>query len=322
MTAAPALQTNSKLSFERAETLVFDPVPTNRGMARTALGMLGFQQLTATSVFDDVATVMTDKTFDLFIADVTNEPARICDLVRRIREGNIGRNPFLHIVLMTWKLEGDLVERALNCGADDLVTRPFSVDFLGARLRAHAEGRKAFAITSDYIGPDRRKGRAQPANIQLIDVPNLLLAKGLEGRWTEHAAKAANDAIRAARAKVNVERACRSVFQLAVLVQSLRDAFKSMGALEGDLAKLEERAKDLAMRVEGRDGEVEILKLISALRGDVAGAQAGENVASHIDSMDETSASLLEKINPGRGRKLLQEAAAAFASAKARGRKA
>jgi DNA-binding response OmpR family regulator len=321
MTAATAVHANNKFSFERAETLVFDPVTANRATARTALGMLGFQTLTATSVFDDVTTTLKDRLFDLFVADVTQDPSRVCDLVQRIREGSVGRNPFLHIVLMTWKLEGDLVERALNCGADDLVTRPFSVEFLGARLRAHAEGRKAFAITSDYIGPDRRKSRAQQAGVQLLDVPNMLLAKAHDPRWSEQSAKNAHDAIKAARAKVNVERAVRSAFHLAVMVQSLRDAFKSMGPLEADLAKLEDVAKDLAMRVEGRDGEAELLKLISALRGDVAGAQSGENVASHIDSMDETSASLLEQINPGRGRELMQEAAAAFASAKARGRK-
>jgi two-component system, OmpR family, phosphate regulon response regulator PhoB len=321
MTAAPAVHASSKFSFERAETLVFDAVPTNRGTARNALGMLGFQHLTATSAFDDVATTLSDHMFDLFIADVTHEAGRTCNLVRRIREGSVGRNPFLHIVLMTWKLEGDLVEQALNCGADDLITRPFSVDFLGARLRTHAEARKAFAITSDYIGPDRRKGRGHVAAVQLIDVPNLLLAKAQDPRWSDHSAKLAHEAIKAARGKVNGERACRSAFQLAVLVQSLRDAFKSMGPLEGDLARLEEMAKDLAMRVEGRDGEMEILQLISALRGDVAGAQSGENVASHIDSMDETSASLLEKITPGRGRDLVREAASAFAAAKARGRK-
>jgi hypothetical protein len=111
----------------------------------------------------------------------------------------------------------------------------------------------------------------------------------------------------------------RSAFQLAFLVQSLRESFKTVAPLEDDLARLEEVAKDLGRRVEGSPVEVEVLKLISALRGDIAGAQSGESVATHVDQMDETCATLLEKVNPGRKREdLLQEVATAFAAAKAR----
>lgn len=318
MTAAATLQT-PKLSFERADTLVFDPVPANRATARTTLGMLGFRNLTATSAFAEASAALGEHMFDLFIADVTQDAASICALVKSLREGGVGRNPFLHIVLMSWKLDGELVELALNCGADDLVTRPFSVDFLGARLRAHAEARKPFVITSDYIGPDRRKPRPNQQVAALFDVPNLLLAKGHDPRWSEQSAKAANEAIKEARAKINVERVGRSAFQLAFLVLSLQESFKTVAPLDADLRKLDEVAKDLGKRVEGSPVEVESLKLISALRSDIAGAQSGENVAAHVDQMEQTCGTLLETINPGRKREdLLQEVATAFANAKAR----
>ncbi len=318
MAVAAALHT-TKLSYERVDTIVFDPVPANRATARTALSMMGFQNMMATSVFSEASAAFGDRMFDLFVADVTQEPVATCGLVKALRDGSVGRNPFLHIVLMTWKLESDLVERALNCGADDLVTRPFSVDFLGARLRTHAEARKPFVITADYIGPDRRKARPNQQVATLFDVPNLLFAKTQDPHWSEQSAKTANEAIKDARVKINVERVGRSAFQLAFLVQSLKDSFKTVAPLESDLARLEEVAKDLGKRVEGSPVEVECLKLISTLRGDVAGAQNGENVASHFDQMEETCATLLETVNPGRKREdLLQEVAAAFAGAKAR----
>jgi len=318
MAGATALQTN-KLSFERVDTLVFDPVPANRATSRTALSMLGFQNMTATSVFNEASMAFGERMFDLFIADMTQDAVATCGLVKALRDGSIGRNPFLHIVLMTWKLEGDLVERALNCGADDLVTRPFSVDFLGARLRTHAEARKPFVITSDYIGPDRRKARPNQQVATLFDVPNLLLAKAQDPHWPEQAARAANESIKDARVKINVERVARSAFQLAFLVQSLKDSFKAVAPLDGDLARLEEVSKDLGKRVEGSAIEVEALKLISTLRGDIAGAQSGENVATHFDQMEETCATLLEKVNPGRQREdLLQEVTTAYVNAKAR----
>lgn len=318
MTAATAVQP-PKLSFERAEALVFDPIPSNRTTAHTALRMLGFYQLNASSAFDEATTVLRDTMIDLFVADVTHDPASVCRLVRALRDGSIGRNPFLHIVLMTWKLEGELVEKALNCGADDLLTRPFSVDFLGARLRAHTETRKPFVITSDYIGPDRRKGRAPEAGAQLMEVPNLMLAKAQDPQWPERSARLALEAIKAGRVKVNAERVRKSAFQIAFLTHSLRDAFKAVAPLDGDLAKLEAVAKDLSARVEGHAAEMDALRLVSALRGDVAGAQSGENVATHVEQLSETAGALLEKLNPERPREaLLQEVAAAFAQAKTR----
>lgn len=316
MMAAAALN-RSKLSFERADVLVFDPVASNRTMTRAALRTLGFQSLMATSVFNEASAALGERMFDLLVADVTQDPVGTCALVRRLRDGDIGRNPFMHVVLMAWKLDGDLVERALNCGADDLVTRPFSVDFLGARLHVHSRSRKPFVITSDYIGPDRRNARPGRQVASLLEVPNLLLAKARDPLWSEQSANAANEVIQEARTKTNAERAIRCAFQLAFLARCLRESIKTVGSIDDDLARLDEVAKDLQRRV--GDGAVDIENLISTLLEDIAGARSGANLVARVDQIDETCASLLEKVNPGRKREeLLSEVAAAFAAANAR----
>jgi DNA-binding response OmpR family regulator len=291
-------------------------------MARTALGMLGFQQVTATSVLDELIPIIRDRSFDVIFADVTQEPARACDIVRAVREGTMGSNPFVHIVLMAWRLEGDLVQRALNCGADDLITRPFSVDFLRARLRTHTEARKSFIITSEYIGPDRRRARPPQPGPNVFEVPNLLLAKAQDARWSERSAKAAQDAIKATCAKINAERARADAFQIAFLVHGLRDAFKAVAPLDNDLARMEATAKDLGTRVEGGPAEEEVLKQISALLAALSAAKSGENVAAHIDELDGVAKIFLETLNPNKQRDdLLRDVAAAYAAAKTRGRK-
>jgi len=61
----------TQTSFEGADALIFDPVATNRGTARTALAMLGFRQVTATSVFDEFASLMAERMFDIVVIDVT-----------------------------------------------------------------------------------------------------------------------------------------------------------------------------------------------------------------------------------------------------------
>lgn len=322
MTAATAKRITAQLSFEHANALVFDPVAVNRATTRTALGMLGFRQITATSVFEELAQLLRGRVFDLMIADVTQETARSCGIIRTIREGQAGANPFMHVVLMAWKLEGDLVQRALNCGADDLVTRPFSVDFLGARIKAHAEARKQFVVTSDYIGPDRRRNKnSRPSTTALIDVPNTLFARAQEQQGAARPLSELMDEIKDAGLKVDAERARRDAFQVAFLLRFLKDSLAAVAPLENDLRRLELVVKDLTPRVHGPEAEA-VTKHADAILEEAAGALLGENVAGRLTKMEESAAALLEVLNPPRQRaELLEEVDAAVAAVKNRGRK-
>ena len=68
-----------------------------------------------------------------------------------------GYNPFIVIIVTAWEKSTGLINRVVNSGADDLLLRPFSTALLGQRIEAHIERRKGFVITTDYVGPDRRK---------------------------------------------------------------------------------------------------------------------------------------------------------------------
>ena len=321
MTAATAKRINAQLSFEHANALVFDPVSVNRATTRTALGMLGFRQITATSVFEELAQIVRGRVFDLLVADVTHETQKSCGVVRAIREGHAGANPFMHVVLMAWKLEGDLVQRALNCGADDLVTRPFSVDFLRARIKAHAEAKKQFVVTSDYIGPDRRRNRNGRPTTTLIDVPNTLFVKSQEQQGADRSTASLMDEIKAASSKIDAERARRNAFQVSFLLRFLKESLAAVAPLENDLKRLGTVIKDITPRVHGPEAEA-VQKHTEALLEETNGALSGENVAARLDKMDEVSGALLEALNPGRDRaELVQEVDGAVAAVKARGRK-
>jgi len=322
MTAATAKRINAQLSFEQANALVFDPVAANRATTRTALGMLGFRQLTATSVFEELAQLLRGRVFDLLVADVTQDTQKTCAVIRAIREGHAGANPFMHVVLMAWKLEGDLVQRALNCGADDLITRPFSVDFLGARIKAHTEARKQFVVTSDYIGPDRRRNKnGRPNTTTLIDVPNTLSVRAQEPQGAARPLAELIDEIKQASVKVDAERARRDAFQVSFLLRFLKESLAAVAPLENDLKRLEAVIKDMTPRVHGPEADA-VQKHADELVIEIAGALSGESVAARLDKMDEVAGALLETLNPGKARAdLAQEVEAAVAAVKARGRK-
>lgn len=308
----------ARLPLAGAEVLLFDPVPANRALAATALRMTGLSRLAATSSYDELTSLLRTRMFDLLIADVTGDAAKSCAAVRALREPCAGPNPFLHVILMTWRLEGGLVHEALNCGADDLITRPFSVDLLAARLRTHAEQRKPFAVTYDYIGPDRRKVRAGRTTDNLFDVPNTLLDKLREApqRWIDGLPKL----IDAASTKVNHHRARADAFQIAYLVHGAREALKTGGTVAGELAGMEAMAKDLGTRLTGHAAAETAAAKLPGLIDEIASAR--DNAPAHLSKIDETATALLEALNPGRERQdLLKSVADTFAAVKGRDQK-
>ncbi|MBK0572118.1 response regulator receiver protein, partial [Klebsiella pneumoniae] len=82
--------------------------------------------------------------------------------IQDLRQGGQGFNPFIVIIVTAWEKSGALVSRVVNSGADDLLLRPFSTTLLGQRIETHVERRKGFVVTTDYVGPDRRKDLTRP----------------------------------------------------------------------------------------------------------------------------------------------------------------
>lgn len=300
MSAIGAYKTQD-FSFAAAEALVFDPVPANRQATRTALASAGFGRVIALPDLDAFTRAWSAEPFDLLVADVTQDADPVFDLVRTIRDGRVGRNPFVLIMLTAWRLEGDLVKSALNCGADDLVTRPFSVDTIASRIRVQAEGRKPFVVTGDYIGPDRRRER--PANSpNLIQVPNVLLAKA---RGTAKSTPATLEEIKAVQKRVEAERIRRGAFKIACLWHTLNDTFQAKQPLDSELAKLDAAAKDIAQRLACTP--LKAAQQAAATLVEEVGKASGADASNPIATMDGLARTLLETLHPSRDQEELRQ---------------
>ena len=83
------------------------------------------------STIDEAKTLIKYKTFDLLILDVNLPDGNGFDLCREIRKSSK-----VSIILLTARdMELDVVT-GLECGADDYITKPFSLMVLRARIRA------------------------------------------------------------------------------------------------------------------------------------------------------------------------------------------
>ncbi|WP_417476029.1 response regulator [Maricaulis sp.] len=166
----------SEVDYARASVLLFDPVHVNQRTSRYALFEMGFRKIECVSSLTEFKSALSETAPALVVAESSATDADIFRLVRSIRRSDLGRNPFVVILLTTWSRDTTHIRRAIECGADDVIVRPFSTMFAAERVRTLIRDRKDFIVTSDYIGPDRRKSTDRHSDTQPLTVPNFLQA--------------------------------------------------------------------------------------------------------------------------------------------------
>jgi DNA-binding response OmpR family regulator len=266
--------------YGAADVLLFDGVPPNRGTTRSALNTLGFKKITATSDWDEAAHSVSQRSFDVLIADLAVESERTCRLVREIRQGDIGNNPFLVVLLTTWGVREDRVDNVMGSGADDVLIRPYSVSFLAERVRAHIEARKDFVVTADYIGPNRRKASARPSNVRALEVPNTLR---LKVRPHEAGANThdVESMVRAAQSKVEEMRLVGCALQMRLLAHFALKAVEDGGALDKYLGPMSSFSRLLFDKLH-ESSDAFLADAVGATLESTASVMQGENVIAAL----------------------------------------
>ena len=246
----------ARLSYETAETLVYDPVTANRTATRAALYAVGFRNIETVATVDDFQRVIRVRPPDLALCEAQGADGQLCDMIQSLRQGATGFNPFIVIVVTAWEKTNALVSRVLNSGADDLILRPFSTKLVGDRIEAHIERRKGFVITHDYVGPDRRRDTGRASNAELFEPPNSLKMKAKE-RLSPDAVTAKLDAeLRTARETLNSEKLRRDSFQICILWRLMQEHRPGQANYAHELAKLSRVTQSVAQRC--RDSEFEV----------------------------------------------------------------
>ena len=275
--------TTARVSYDTASALVYDPVAANRTATRSALYALGFRRIDSAATLDTFAEELRKRPPDLAIAEAQGVEATLCELVQSVRRGTAGLNPFVVMIVTAWGNDNALVSRVINSGADDLLLRPFSTSLLGSRIRGHIERRKGFVITSDYVGPDRRRDASRGSNVELHIPPNSLKMKALDRLSAEEVAALLDTELDAARETFAAEKLRRDAFQVCVLWRLLQDRTPGTAQFAAETKKLEGIARDVAKRCAGgeREAAVEYCETVIAA---VEALQLGTdpNVSMHL----------------------------------------
>jgi DNA-binding response OmpR family regulator len=236
--------------FESIRLVILDG---NRQVRQALVSHLfhhGFRDIVDTDRLSDVEERLATDTVDLLIA-TTGEVGDLtaAGLLRKSRQQEIGRNPFVVAILVIANATEDVVRAALDAGPDAVLASPVSVGDLYKRITLLIRERKPFVVTSDYIGPDRRKGNLREGSeeIPLITVPNALRAKatgqglGNLGKQFAHAARVINS--------LRIQRAARQVLYVGSRLTALPKDEAKRPVVIADFQRMKTSLADLRRRI-------------------------------------------------------------------------
>ena len=207
-----------KLNFELVDVLLVDTDLNTRQNIRNILYDTGFRKLRFGRRLTELRDALTVSMPDLLISETEFSDGDFCELVHAIRHHDIGTNPFLPVIALTSNPTPEMVKRVIECGADALLAKPLSAAQVMERISDLIRERKPFVVTSDYIGPDRRKEAKRKSDFPMLEVPNSLKVKAT-GQKEEM--EAIQRAIDEAIADVNLRKLERHAAQITLLVDKI-----------------------------------------------------------------------------------------------------
>jgi DNA-binding response OmpR family regulator len=238
----------SKLSFDSVDVLIYDPVSANRATTRAAMYSLGFRKTETVPTLENFLEAVQKSPPDIVLCESQGQVEELCSVIQQMRQGAAGYNPFLVIIVTAWENSAALINQVISSGADDLLLRPFSTALLRQRIEAHADRRKGFVITTDYVGPDRRKDDNRESNVEMFEPPNSLKMKAKDRLSADEIARKLDSELKTAREKLTSEKLRRDSFQVCVLWRLLQDQPVAAGRAPQDLVKLQLLAKSINTR--------------------------------------------------------------------------
>jgi two-component system KDP operon response regulator KdpE len=119
------------MSAAPLRVLVIDDEPPIRKLLRVGLSAHGYQTLEASNG-KTALELLREQPLDLIILDLGLPDMQGHELLRTMR----ARNDSVPIVVLSSRDDETGKVQALDCGADDYVTKPFGMDELLARMRA------------------------------------------------------------------------------------------------------------------------------------------------------------------------------------------
>jgi DNA-binding response OmpR family regulator len=159
-----ALDPKSRARFNLSKTVVllFDPTPLGLAILTQILAGFGARKIHRCSTIDEAKQVVSDFEIDLMVVDAMAESGEGYDFVRWLRANVPEPNRHTPVLLTAAHTKASDVANARDCGSHFIVAKPLAPIVVLERIIWIAKEGRAFVLSDEYVGPDRRFAKGNP----------------------------------------------------------------------------------------------------------------------------------------------------------------
>ena len=158
------LRESAVFNLTGAVTMVVDDSPFSMEVTIQALQGFGIRTKHAPRSTAQAMALLQLHHVDLLFIDCEMEGAGGHRLVRWLRRSGLEPNAFVPVIMTASHVRRSKVADVRDCGANFLVTKPFSPAVVLERIIWVARDNRPFLEAGDFSGPDRRFAPATPLN--------------------------------------------------------------------------------------------------------------------------------------------------------------
>ena len=159
-----ALDPKSRTRFNLSKTVVllFDPTPLGLAILGQILAGFGARKIHRCRTVEEAKKVVAEFEIDLMIVDAMAESGEGYEFVRWLRNNVPEPNRHTPVLLTAAHTKASDVANARDCGGHFIVAKPLAPIVVLERIIWIAREGRAFVLSDDYVGPDRRFAKADP----------------------------------------------------------------------------------------------------------------------------------------------------------------
>ncbi len=150
------LRESAVFNFEGAVTMVIDDSSFAQELTIRALKGFGLSTRHACASAAQAISILKENPVDLILVDSDMPGMSGFEFVRWLRRSKLEPNAFAPVIMTAAHVRQSKVQEARDCGANFLITKPFSSLTLLERIVWVSRDNRPFLEVGDYLGPDRR----------------------------------------------------------------------------------------------------------------------------------------------------------------------
>lgn len=156
------MQPSQHINLEKARALIVDDNVQSLDLLAGVLTSFGLRNIVRKESGREAREELEFRPVDLVLASAQLPEVDGYDLIRWLRREADEASRMTPAIIVTAHTRRAHVEKARDCGANFIITKPISPAVMLERILWVARGDRLFIETETYVGPDRRWRNAGP----------------------------------------------------------------------------------------------------------------------------------------------------------------